>query len=352
MVVVVVVVVVSMVTRRMSGSWYRQCVLTLCRDSTHSRGSSWIVSSLWCDSTRSCKAPLTRVYSTSGRANSSLQKARIYSPGIGMVAGLFGSMIGVGGGVIMNPMILNVCKTMPQRVITGTSLGAVLSTALASGTMFASSNCVDVPSAILIASSSMVMAPIGARLTARLNCSQLRKVLGYFLFAASPLVPLKALYSQESPEETRTRELPSDEKNTTGSHHNDTNPLHVLKEMPWHVIVQMTTIGGIAGLASGLLGIGGGTIVTPMLAITSQLDHSVILGTSLVSMVPPAAAGLVQHYRMGNVDWKLCLGLVLGTSVGGAAGSNIALQAPPGTLECLFSLGMIFLGRKTLASAK
>lgn len=297
------------------------------------------------------RSPISRVYSTSqSDSQKTLRKARLYSPGIGMIAGLFGSMIGVGGGVIMNPMILNICKTMPQRVITGTSLGAVLSTALASGTMFASSDCVDIPSSILIATSSMVMAPLGARMTATLNCAQLRKILGYFLFLASPLVPLKALYSQES--STMTETPKATERDVSPSLQYLEGAIQSLEDMPWTSKLQMLAIGGVAGVSSGLLGIGGGTIVTPILAITTQLDHSVVLGTSLVSMVPPAATGLLQHYRMGNVDWKLCIGLVMGTSVGGALGSNIALQAPQGTLECLFSLGMLFLGRKTLASAK
>lgn len=285
-----------------------------------------------------------------GNSEASLRKARLYSPGVGMIAGLFGSMIGVGGGVIMNPMILNICKTMPQRVITGTSLGAVLSTALASGSMFAYSNAVDVPSSILIATSSMIMAPVGARLTAKLNCRQLRKVLGYFLIAASPLVPLKAFYSDSRENVETSKSVDDTIKVSEIGFMSDA--LQALKEMPRTSVVQMVIIGGIAGISSGLLGIGGGTIVTPMLAMTTSLDHSVVLGTSLVSMIPPAATGLLQHYVMGNVDLRLCLGLVIGTSVGGALGSNIALQAPPGALECLFSLGMLFLGRKTLLSTK
>lgn len=329
---------------RQSSGPLSRWVLKTCEDSLHNTCTSFSrvhrmdygtsVGSL----TRATRVFPPRAYSTSAGTNlSTLRKARLYSPGIGMIAGLFGSMIGVGGGVIMNPMILNICKSMPQRIITGTSLGAVLSTALASGSMFATSDCVDIPSAILIATSSMVMAPLGARLTARMNCSQLRRVLGYFLFAASPLVPLKTLYARTESAEGRVETQ---------------DVVQSLKSLPWSTVVQMLTIGSVAGISSGLLGIGGGTIVTPMLAITTQLDHSVVLGTSLVSMVPPAATGLIQHYRMGNVDWRLCLGLVLGTSVGGALGSNIALQAPPGALEGLFSLGMIFLGRKTLASAR
>ena len=44
--------------------------------------------------------------------------------------------------------------------------------------------------------------------------------------------------------------------------------------------------------------------------------------------------------------------LALGTAVGSAAGSNLAVQAPPGYLEAAFVVGMLFLGRKMLASAR
>lgn len=93
----------------------------------------------------------------------------------------------------------------------------------------------------------------------------------------------------------------------------------------------------------------GGTIVTPMLAMTTELKHAEVLGTALVCMVPPSMAAVLEHYRLGNVDLKLSLGLVIGTAVGGYLGSHFAVDlAPPGTLEAAFFLGMLFLGLKTL----
>ena len=44
--------------------------------------------------------------------------------------------------------------------------------------------------------------------------------------------------------------------------------------------------------------------------------------------------------------------LAAGTAAGGMAGSNLAVQAPPGVLEAAFTLGMLFLGRKTLLTAR
>lgn len=110
--------------------------------------------------------------------------------------------------------------------------------------------------------------------------------------------------------------------------------------------------GCIAGFASGLLGIGGGTIVTPLLAVFSGMPQTAVLGTSLAAMVVPSLVGLAQHHRLGNVDWVMAAGLAAGTMMGGYLGSNLAVQAPPGVLEGAFAVGMLLLGHKTLASAR
>jgi uncharacterized membrane protein YfcA len=76
-----------------------------------------------------------------------------------------------------------------------------------------------------------------------------------------------------------------------------------------------------------------------------------VLGTSLAAMIPPSVVGLLQHARMGNVDWRMGLMLAAGTAAGSFAGSQAALAAAPGVLEAVFAVGMLFLGRKTLAAA-
>jgi uncharacterized membrane protein YfcA len=100
-----------------------------------------------------------------------------------------------------------------------------------------------------------------------------------------------------------------------------------------------------------LLGIGGGTVVTPMLAVATSLPQTAVLGTSLAAMIPPSFVGLLQHARMGNVDVRMGAALAAGTAIGSYAGSAAALAAPPGVLEAVFAVGMAFLGRKTLQAA-
>ncbi len=66
-------------------------------------------------------------------------------------------------------------------------------------------------------------------------------------------------------------------------------------------------------------------------------------------MVLPSLVGLAQHARIGNVDLLMGAGLALGTLVGSAAGSSLALNAPPMLLEGAFGVGMLYLGIKTLS---
>jgi uncharacterized membrane protein YfcA len=111
--------------------------------------------------------------------------------------------------------------------------------------------------------------------------------------------------------------------------------------------VSLSLIGACAGFASGLLGIGGGTIVTPLLAITTDLPQATVLGTSLLAMLLPSAAALNQHRKMKNVDWRIGTALALGCAVGGFVGSGFAVDAPKGALELAFFTGMLFLSYTT-----
>lgn len=304
-----------------------------------------------------------------------LSKARRLALFVGTAAGGFGSLVGVGGGVLIVPAIVNSCPSIPQRVISGTSLAAVVATGATAGFVMASSGLVDVTSALVIASGAVITAPIGARMTSRLNCEALRKALGWWLIGVAPLVPLKAFLFASKAGDSDAH-LTSDQpcsradlgprvhaQEAAAAASDSAAAAASTNEAPWveragallrplgPTDALIAAVGCVAGAASGLLGIGGGTIVTPMLAVLTGMPQAKILGTSLAAMVLPSLVGLGQHHRMGNVDWRMGAMLAAGTACGSYAGSNVALVAPPGSLEVLFALGMAFLGRKMLASA-
>eukprot|EP00884_Botryococcus_braunii_P003258 jgi/Botrbrau1/12933/Bobra.92_1s0013.1 len=316
-----------------------------------------------------------------------MKKARWISLPVGLGAGLFGSLVGVGGGVLVVPTIVAACKSIPQRLVSGTSLAVVVSTATVSALTYTKHACIDFVAAGLIAPAAMLTAPLGALATTRIKNEGLKRILGYFLYVVAVLVPLKPLIftmrEAHSSEATGPHGLPEE----AGIHPasgagTGTKGLPVLiplaarhvasmkvgqasaegegwwmrgvermrEEWPgWPAAAALLATGAVAGFASGLLGIGGGTIVTPMLALSTDLPQTTVVGTSLLALLPPSCTGLLQHWRLGNVDWLMAGGLAAGTAFGSLAGSNAAVHAPPGVLEIVFSAGMFLLGHGTFA---
>ncbi|KAG2440222.1 hypothetical protein HXX76_004334 [Chlamydomonas incerta] len=288
-----------------------------------------------------------------------LRKARKLAIAVGGLAGVFGSLVGVGGGVLISPIIANACKTIPQRVISGTSLAAVAATGSAAGYVYFSSGAVDLTSAALIAVAAVATAPLGARATKVFDCAMLRRLMAYWLFLVAPLVPLKPYlmeaYAGKGPggagADSASAPAPASAGTMLAAGGGDSAEKPLWRPLRSSDAVLVAT-GTVAGFASGLLGIGGGTIVTPLLTIATGLPQLSVLGTSLAAMVLPSLIGLAQHARMGNVDVLMAAGLVVGTTLGSSAGSRLALELPDGVLEWVFCIGMLYLGRKTLAGAR
>ncbi|EFJ48905.1 hypothetical protein VOLCADRAFT_104627 [Volvox carteri f. nagariensis] len=284
-----------------------------------------------------------------------LGKARKLALAVGALAGAFGSLVGVGGGVLISPIIANICKTIPQRVISGTSLAAVAATGSAAGFVYWSSGAVDLTSAALISASAIATVPLGARATHVFDCAMLRRLLAYWLFLVAPLVPLKPYIQQNfagkgmpAPAGGGSGSAAADDDDGADAPSAPDSPAMLWRPLRGSDAVLMAT-GTLAGFASGLLGIGGGTIVTPLLTVATGLPQLAVLGTSLTAMVVPSLVGLMQHARLGNVDWVMAAALAAGTMAGGAAGGRLALEMPEGVLEWVFCFGMLFLARKTLA---
>ncbi|GIL64741.1 hypothetical protein Vafri_18618 [Volvox africanus] len=254
-----------------------------------------------------------------------------------------------------------VIRTIPQRVISGTSLAAVAATGSAAGFVYWSSGAVDLTSAALISAAAIATAPLGARATHAFDCTMLRRLLAYWLLLVAPLVPLKPYIQRNYAGKGLNTLGAGSGGSATTCNGADSVAGAAVEAAPksktlWRPLrnsdAVLVATGTLAGFASGLLGIGGGTVVTPLLTVATGLPQLSVLGTSLTAMVAPSLVGLAQHARLGNVDWVMAAALAGGTLAGGAAGGRLALEMPEGVLEWVFCFGMLFLARKTLAGAR
>ena len=117
----------------------------------------------------------------------------------------------------------------------------------------------------------------------------------------------------------------------------------------------MFLIGLISGVITGM-GIGGGTLLIPALAIFSELTQQQIQGVNLVVFIPASIAALVIHKKKGNIDMKKAKPLILYGLIGAAAGAFLALYLDPAILRKFFAGFLLIIGiiefRKKPSNAK
>jgi uncharacterized protein len=103
--------------------------------------------------------------------------------------------------------------------------------------------------------------------------------------------------------------------------------------------------GILGGVASGMFGIGGGTIMVPILGLLLGFTQHRAQGTSLVALIPPTGVLAVLAYgRMGYVDWRVGLLLIPGVFLGGIAGGKIAKGIPSAMMRRVFAALMFLFG--------
>jgi hypothetical protein len=107
--------------------------------------------------------------------------------------------------------------------------------------------------------------------------------------------------------------------------------------------VLLTGIAG--GIASGMFGIGGGTIMVPILVLMLGFAQHRAQGTSLVALTPPTGLLAILAYgKAGYVDWRTGLLLIPGVFLGGIAGANLAKRIPSVSMRKIFAALMFLLG--------
>ena len=116
----------------------------------------------------------------------------------------------------------------------------------------------------------------------------------------------------------------------------------------------LAVLGGLAaGLVSGIVGVGGGTLFVPIMTTGFRFSQHLAQGTSLAAIIPTALVGGVTHVREGNVVRQAAIWMGVGGLVGAVLGALVAVHAPGLVLARIFAvwliLNAIFLVRRGLS---
>ncbi|MDD2986643.1 sulfite exporter TauE/SafE family protein [Flavobacterium sp.] len=107
-------------------------------------------------------------------------------------------------------------------------------------------------------------------------------------------------------------------------------------------------IGLLAGLLSGLIGIGGGVIMVPLLLILGLSQHQA-QGTSLtVLAVPVTALAAFTYYKEGHVDWRYAAVMAVFFVIGGYFGSKFAIHIEEKVLKKIFGVVLLLMAGKLI----
>ncbi len=242
----------------------------------------------------------------------------------GFIAGLFGSLIGVGGGVILLP-ILHFSLGYPAPVAVGTSLLIVTFASASGGYGHLIRNNVSIEAFKLTTLAAIGGVIIGSWLFARLANDT--PLLGLLLGIAFIIPAVLMIWESICPDRFKFSldKLRIDNK-------------------------YMAGLGLITGTLTGLLGLGGGYLLVPGLIYFFHLPVFLTMGTSLAVIFPVSVIGSIFKLSGGYIDIPAALIASVGTVIGSQVGAGTIKYFKPQTLKLIFSIYFFYISIKFITS--
>ena len=233
---------------------------------------------------------------------------------VGLIGGFFAGIFGVGGGVVMVPLLLW-WTTLDEKRAHATSLLAITPVAIVGATAYGIGGVFEWDIALIVAVGSVIGAPFGAWLLRSVSVAWIR--WGFILFV---LASATGLFLRE-PERTTTLEI------------------------TLLTAILLFLLGLAMGTTSGLLGVGGGIIVVPALILGFGQSDLVAKGVSLLSMAPGSLSGSMSHLRHKTATLRDGAWVALGALVTTPLGAWAAFLLEPRAAAIVFAilLGVVAL---------
>lgn len=277
----------------------------------------------------------------------------IFAFGVGCVAGLGGSLAGMGGAFFAVPFLVspNLPFKLSQHAANGTTMAVALCTSIGSVLSYSQKTCENVeviiehkngatvekktvesrhvhfPTAIGMGAAGFIFAIFGARFSRRLSEKMLKQMRGLMMICIAPTIPAREyIHSLKGGAQG-------------GEKKEDDEMLQYLEAF---------CIGSLSGFQAGLFGVGGGAIAVPAMCLFTDLPFKTVLGTSMAAMLPTAISGSLTHLKQGTMVLRLAGPLGIGCLIGSYMGGNVAKVVDEKSLRLFFSVVMLVLGVKTL----
>ncbi len=238
----------------------------------------------------------------------------------GFAAGALGGLLGLGGGVILVPLLSELFH-LEQKKAHATSLSIIFFTGLSGALSYLRYGSLPLQAALWTGIGALLTCGPGVLLADRIKEKRLRGIFGAFLVLVSLTMFYGVLHRQNLGEPAAFH-LPS----------------------PWVLLL----LGAVTGFLSSFLGVGGGSIDIPIFVLVLHFAQRMAQGVALVVMVPRTFVASLINLRLRNIRLDLIPGFVIGVFLGAPSGAWIAHRIPNSYLTRIFAIALFFLGIRYL----
>lgn len=260
---------------------------------------------------------------------------------VGLLSGIVGALIGLGGGVILVPAMLFLGTSLaffpelsPQKIV-GLSVIMMIFTGLSSTLSYIKVKTVDYRSGIIFFIGSAPGTIVGAFVNKGLDLPSFNLYFGILLVFLSVLLlvrdKLKAVHWFVNNGKIYTFK-------------DNTNKEYVYGYPIWFALI----LTFVVGFASGLFGIGGGSIMVPAMILLFLFPPHVAVGTSMFMVFLSSIVNSVTHISLGNVPWIYTLAVVPGAYIGAKIGARLNKKLKSETLVVILRLALLVLGLRSI----
>jgi uncharacterized membrane protein YfcA len=228
------------------------------------------------------------------------------------------TMVGLGGGLIFSPLF--VLLKFPVSTAVSASLFLNGIAAISAAITFFRKKMVDVKTGLPLLITSTFSAPLGAMLTARINLNIFTGILTLVIIVAA----IRMLISKKTEAEGK--------------------PVSSA-----HRVIGGACIGLVIGMMAGLLGIGGGVFIVPLLIYVLKVPTKTAAATSIFIVVFSSFSGFITHISLADTDWKFILMAAVFSFAGGQLGSRMMAEKLKGrTVRQIFGVVLLVFAFKLI----
>jgi uncharacterized membrane protein YfcA len=263
--------------------------------------------------------------------------------GIGIFVSMYGTMIGLGGGFILVPILLLIYKLNPQYAI-GTSLCVIFFNAISGTFSYARQKRIDYVTGFNFAIGTIPGCIIGAYLTKFFTLGIFNVIFGIMLIILAVLL-LKNPQPIPNADKSRCFPFPFLKKKPVLRELIDADGKKFIYafNMPCGIALSF-----IVGFISSLLGIGGGVVHVPALIYMFCFPVHIAIASSTFILSISTFVGSISHLIIGNVVFKFALPIAIGCIFGATVGAKLSKILKSTIIVRLLATGLVFVGIKLL----